>query len=999
MANDPLKTHKLSPDAPATPARVNIEPDDAPFQVPRGIERKQYVLIGVAIALVIASVSIVALLIPRTSANPQSPTASPTSVPPSVAVIARHGGGYSIVGANWPANREIALSLATDGDPQLAALATVHSDWTGAFRIDLGPEAAERLSAGTQVIAASGELRATSGVQPQVPGGTPTALAVSPTAAAPTSSPTATSAPTPETATATPPPTAGVPTAVVNPETLNLRAGPNTGYAVLASLSQGWALRVWGRNAEGTWLRVAAPDGTEGWVAAEFVTLLGVHLADLPVVEVPATPASTPIVPTITPTPGITPVISQWRGEYYTNTSLSGDPVLVRNDAVIQFDWGTGSPGAGIPGDYFSARWTRQQYCDAGTYRFTVRVDDGVRLWVDGNLIIDRWLAGSTTYSGEITLAGGPHSLRLEYLELTGNALVALGWQRVERTFDYWRGEYYANDRLSGSPVILRDDRDVNFDWGYGSPAAGVPADRFSARWSRTVHMSEGWYTFRVRADDGVRLWVAGNLLIDRWYPGEQVQTVRQRIWSGDHQVVLEYFEQEGIARVMLGWEKERPTPTPTVAITEWRAEYFDNDGLRGDPKVVRNAGEINFSWGEGRPVDGIPSNHFSARFTRRLNLTPGLYRLTLGADDGARLYVDDQLVLDLWSRGAYRTVSRDIPLAGDHDLRVEYFEAEGGAALSLAIGYLAPATATPSAVPPTATPAPTNTPTHTPGPTVTPTELAHPPKGTATVTAVPPATATPRVVPPTATATPTASPMPPTATHSPTPVPPTATAGPTHTPTDAPTATPTRQETIPAPTATRSPTSSGAPAGLGPTLTPTATRVLSIGLPLPFETVDLGAGDYGRVVTDTYRVFGDQASWDAFVVAHGGKPSALPGVDWKKELVIAAFAGEPSASGVSATPTAPMSTTARVRITSVGLRGEQILVRIDRGEPVTPTTVTREPAQAARPFHLVTVDREDLPKKAAPTVVFIDWLGNTLERQALGVVLQPAPPPVRPSR
>jgi len=173
----------------------------------------------------------------------------------------------------------------------------------------------------------------------------------------------------------------------------------------------------------------------------------------------------------------------------------------------------------------------------------------------------------------------------------------------------------------------------------------------------------------------------------------------------------------------------------------------------------------------------------------------------------------------------------------------------------------------------------------------------------------------------------------------------------------------------------------------------------LSIGLPLPFETVDLGAGDYGRVVTDTYRVFGDQASWDAFVVAHGGKPSALPGVDWKKELVIAAFAGEPSASGASATPTAPMSTTARVRITSVGLRGEQILVRIDRGEPVTPTTVTREPAQAARPFHLVTVDREDLPKKAAPTVVFIDWLGNTLERQALGVVLQPAPPPVRPSR
>jgi len=152
---------------------------------------------------------------------------------------------------------------------------------------------------------------------------------------------------------------------------------------------------------------------------------------------------------------------------------------------------------------------------------------------------------------------------------------------------------------------------------------------------------------------------------------------------------------------------------------------------------------------------------------------------------------------------------------------------------------------------------------------------------------------------------------------------------------------------------------------------------------PLRFSTLDVDAGAYGTVLTDTYRVFGDAASWDAFVVAHGGAPGPLQGVNWNRDLVIAAFAGE------QVTPTHG------VRIDSIGLLDGQILVRVDVGAPSGAATAT--PTVAAPRHHLVTIDRDDLPVKAAPMVVFLDGAGNILKQETIGVVLQQLPSPARP--
>ncbi len=121
------------------------------------------------------------------------------------------------------------------------------------------------------------------------------------------------------------------------------------------------------------------------------------------------------------------------RGEYFTNQNktFNGAATLVRNGEVVDFDWGNGSPAPSISNDTFTARWTGQvqpQFTEAHTFYTTS--DDGVRLWVDDQLIIDQWIdQGPTTWSGTVSLiAGSRYAVRLEFYEAGGGALAKLEW-------------------------------------------------------------------------------------------------------------------------------------------------------------------------------------------------------------------------------------------------------------------------------------------------------------------------------------------------------------------------------------------------------------------------------------------------------------------------------------------------------------------------------------------------------------------------------------------
>jgi hypothetical protein len=129
--------------------------------------------------------------------------------------------------------------------------------------------------------------------------------------------------------------------------------------------------------------------------------------------------------------PGVSNATSGWYAEYFPNRHLTGAPAVVRHDEKIDFNWGAGSPDPLIPVDNFSARWTQTLHLEEGRYEFSVAADDGVRLFVDGRLIIDDWRnTAFTTRTATIDLGAGARTVRLEYYEATGNAAVRLTWER-----------------------------------------------------------------------------------------------------------------------------------------------------------------------------------------------------------------------------------------------------------------------------------------------------------------------------------------------------------------------------------------------------------------------------------------------------------------------------------------------------------------------------------------------------------------------------------------
>jgi YVTN family beta-propeller protein len=119
-------------------------------------------------------------------------------------------------------------------------------------------------------------------------------------------------------------------------------------------------------------------------------------------------------------------------GQYFNNTTLSGAAVLQRVEAV-DFDWAGGSPDASVAADKFSVRWTGTVEAPAtGNYQFQTTVSDGVRLWVNGALVINSWSSHTllTKSSANIALTGGSsYTITLEYYENTGNAVARLRWK------------------------------------------------------------------------------------------------------------------------------------------------------------------------------------------------------------------------------------------------------------------------------------------------------------------------------------------------------------------------------------------------------------------------------------------------------------------------------------------------------------------------------------------------------------------------------------------
>jgi hypothetical protein len=147
-------------------------------------------------------------------------------------------------------------------------------------------------------------------------------------------------------------------------------------------------------------------------------------------------------------------------GAYFDNQWLLGSPSIERIDPAINFDWGTG-PITKFGRDFVSARWHGKLMPPTSElYTIYMTADDGARLWIDHELVIDTWESNSFVSGAARTFvnltAGHYHDIRIEYKEEVGKASLKLEWQSLSifRTIIPSSAYYYAT-QVSGSPYDL----------------------------------------------------------------------------------------------------------------------------------------------------------------------------------------------------------------------------------------------------------------------------------------------------------------------------------------------------------------------------------------------------------------------------------------------------------------------------------------------------------------------------------------------------------------
>ncbi len=252
-----------------------------------------------------------------------------------------------------------------------------------------------------------------------------------------------------------------------------------------------------------------------------------------------------------------------------------------------------------------------------------------------------------------------------------------------------WDGQYYANTDLLGTSLHSTEDSDLTYDWGLGSPDATIPTDGFSARFTRNIVVPvTETYTFTIAGDNGTRLYVNDVLVDDNWVDtSPSLRQVQVELTAGcANRLKLEYFESTGGASLALDWQVY--TPDPCLADANWTGQYWDNTSLSGTPDLtVEDITDVNFNWGNNSAPVGSDFNGFSARWTKKVVVPDtGIYIFTAGGDDGYRLKVNGNLVINEWNDQGYNTQSVDVELTAGcaNTLEMEFYESTGYARATL---------------------------------------------------------------------------------------------------------------------------------------------------------------------------------------------------------------------------------------------------------------------------------------------------------------------------
>lgn len=172
----------------------------------------------------------------------------------------------------------------------------------------------------------------------------------------------------------------------------------------------------------------------------------------------------------------------------------------------------------------------------------------------------------------------------------------------TEVPFQQWQACYYTHNGVTYFDDVrfklARKDASINFNWQAGSPAAEVPVDNFSARWNGVFAFQPGEYTFSLIKDDGMRVFLDGVSVFDRFYSETKKDfTFKTNITEGNHRLRVEYFESTGDATAKLSWSLTGPsagggggTTTPVTPAATWVGETYKVVSLCNDTDPGKSA-------------------------------------------------------------------------------------------------------------------------------------------------------------------------------------------------------------------------------------------------------------------------------------------------------------------------------------------------------------------------------------------------------------------------
>ena len=237
------------------------------------------------------------------------------------------------------------------------------------------------------------------------------------------------------------------------------------------------------------------------------------------------------------------------RAEYFNNRELKGTPVLVRNDAQVNFEWGAMSPGQGVPEDNFSVRWTgKLQAPESGTYQIGIAGNGGMRLVIDNQTVVEELTNRRTrSLNKDITLeAGRSYDLRLEYFE-NGNQYSAakLNWappsgdKRLRDDAIEKSRQADAVVMVMGiTPSVEGEEMDVKVDGFRGGDRTEIDLPKPQEDLIKEVQALGKPVVLVLLGGSALAVnWANDNVgaILDAWYPGEEGGTAIADVIFGDY--------------------------------------------------------------------------------------------------------------------------------------------------------------------------------------------------------------------------------------------------------------------------------------------------------------------------------------------------------------------------------------------------------------------------------------------------------------------------------